>query len=860
MNESSSSIPHPFLGLISWQERKVVAKPLKLATTSNMYANSFCLSFPTPSRTPVESAEDVRVEEGQEQETGSIHGSEGSVTPPSSPEADRASPFMNPLFVARTEHEISQSTGGTAASAPPTQVQRSPPRMPPPSTPPGGPPAPSTAVKPARPPPAQRSPGMPRKQIGETTATTSPLSAATKTDLKKVSSDKAVASLADSESPVKDSKFGFAKPKKRTSGSDLKADPAPNANRFGASLKDACAASPSKIPVIIQSCIKSLRSDGLDETGLFRVSGSSARVNDLKAAYESGLDPLSAANHDTAPETIASLLKLYLRQVNGAVICSSKYAVFIQAVSTQPEWKRLDAVRMALRTELPPENFLVLSVLCEFLFQVSQHSEENMMPTSNLAVVFGPTLMPSPDDNALLNNSSRINLLVETLIIHHQWLFFSSESTPNPLQPAPEAEHASIAPSVVSAPPRKQRPAPRMPRAATTPESAVDVANAESVPPSQPSVQETEHSQPAHLTSSESKVAERAATDDSSEAPHTVAHTGNISSRVPPVRPKPSPSATKQHTTPTQSHEADAPHTPDENPVSLATQERAEVAETVAPEAPSAQETSEQQAPEEPAAPEEPEEKATEDQASDDVVEKVLAKFDYSSRQPTELSFKAGDVLFILQKPSDSWWYGVLDGSEGYVAVAYLDTAPAPNASDLQQTVTAHEQPSGVPETQRDDEYLQIDDASPVMKAQDSSDAPTFSFSMGHDEAAAAPVEEQATFSISFQPPADDETSTGEEKPGRMDEEDPNWKPPPPVGKGRSFVTLKQATKPAAHQHAAAPPIAPKPRAKPTSEDLPPPAPEDFPAPLLDGTGDLDDLPPPPADDLPPPLNDDIDV
>ena len=236
--------------------------------------------------------------------------------------------------------------------------------------------------------------------------------------------------------------------------------------RFGSPIKDTLTGGRT-VPLVVESSIRALKVLGVQETGLFRVSGSSSNVNELKLAFEAGQDPLAAADHPYPPESIASCLKQFLRQTAGSIICQDKYALFTAISSVQPEAARLAKVREALRTELPPENFDLLAVLCEFLNLVSAHADVNMMGTSNLAVVFGPTLMVSPNDDAMLLNSSRINALVELMIQHFQWLFYSATADPNPLE-KPAAEKLVAAPAGAGQPvpePKPRKPARRAPTA-----------------------------------------------------------------------------------------------------------------------------------------------------------------------------------------------------------------------------------------------------------------------------------------------------------------------------------------------------------------------------------------------------------
>lgn len=51
---------------------------------------------------------------------------------------------------------------------------------------------------------------------------------------------------------------------------------------------------------------------------------------------------------------------------------------------------------------------------------------------------------------------------------------------------------------------------------------------------------------------------------------------------------------------------------------------------------------------------------------------KVKALYDYDGITDVELSFIAGDVLTLIDKPSTNWWWCEFQGFEGYAPPSYL--------------------------------------------------------------------------------------------------------------------------------------------------------------------------------------------
>merc|ERR1719354_87286 len=55
----------------------------------------------------------------------------------------------------------------------------------------------------------------------------------------------------------------------------------------------------------------------------------------------------------------------------------------------------------------------------------------------------------------------------------------------------------------------------------------------------------------------------------------------------------------------------------------------------------------------------------------------VKALYDFSPTSPGELSFKAGDVLLVIQAEEEDWWDGELNGVEGAFPAAYVEKIAA---------------------------------------------------------------------------------------------------------------------------------------------------------------------------------------
>ena len=84
---------------------------------------------------------------------------------------------------------------------------------------------------------------------------------------------------------------------------------------FGGSLEEYAEATNQDIPLIIRSCIRVINLYGLHHQGVFRVSGSQVEINNFREAFERGEDPLADISDASDINSVAGVLKLYLREL-----------------------------------------------------------------------------------------------------------------------------------------------------------------------------------------------------------------------------------------------------------------------------------------------------------------------------------------------------------------------------------------------------------------------------------------------------------------------------------------------------------------------------------------------------------------
>uniref|UniRef100_A0A8D1J7M9 SLIT-ROBO Rho GTPase activating protein 1 n=1 Tax=Sus scrofa TaxID=9823 RepID=A0A8D1J7M9_PIG len=186
------------------------------------------------------------------------------------------------------------------------------------------------------------------------------------------------------------------------------------------------------IPLIVESCIRFINLYGLQHQGIFRVSGSQVEVNDIKNSFERGENPLAddQSNHDI--NSVAGVLKLYFRGLENPLFPKERFNDLISCIRIDNLYERALHIRKLLLT-LPRSVLVVMRYLFAFLNHLSQYSDENMMDPYNLAICFGPTLMPVPEIQDQVSCQAHVNEIVKTIIIHHETIFPDAKELDGPV-------------------------------------------------------------------------------------------------------------------------------------------------------------------------------------------------------------------------------------------------------------------------------------------------------------------------------------------------------------------------------------------------------------------------------------------
>ncbi|XP_007525092.1 rho GTPase-activating protein 24 isoform X2 [Erinaceus europaeus] len=177
-------------------------------------------------------------------------------------------------------------------------------------------------------------------------------------------------------------------------------------------------------PMLVEQCVDFIRQRGLKEEGLFRLPGQANLVKELQDAFDCGEKPSFDSNTDV--HTVASLLKLYLRELPEPVIPYAKYEDFLSCAKLLSRDEEAGVKELAKQVKsLPVVNYNLLKYICRFLDEVQSYSGVNKMSVQNLATVFGPNILrPKVEDPlTIMEGTVVVQQLMSMMISKHDCLF-----------------------------------------------------------------------------------------------------------------------------------------------------------------------------------------------------------------------------------------------------------------------------------------------------------------------------------------------------------------------------------------------------------------------------------------------------
>ncbi|XP_069368150.1 rho GTPase-activating protein 21a isoform X3 [Paralichthys olivaceus] len=224
---------------------------------------------------------------------------------------------------------------------------------------------------------------------------------------------------------------------------------------FGVRLDDCPPAQTNKfVPLIVEVCCNLVEERGLEYTGIYRVPGNNAAISNMQEELNNkGMNDIDIQDDKWRDlNVISSLLKSFFRKLPEPLFTNDRYSDFIEANRIEGPVERLKVLKRLLH-ELPDHHYETLKFLSAHLKCVAENSEKNKMEPRNLAIVFGPTLVRTTEDNMthMVTHMPDQYKIVETLIQNYNW-FFTEDGNGDPVtvshevsavesQPIPNIDH-----------------------------------------------------------------------------------------------------------------------------------------------------------------------------------------------------------------------------------------------------------------------------------------------------------------------------------------------------------------------------------------------------------------------------------
>ncbi|XP_005054856.1 PREDICTED: breakpoint cluster region protein isoform X2 [Ficedula albicollis] len=163
----------------------------------------------------------------------------------------------------------------------------------------------------------------------------------------------------------------------------------------------------SKVPYIVRQCVEEIERRGMEEVGIYRVSGVATDIQALKAAFDVNNKDVSVMMSEMDVNAIAGTLKLYFRELPEPLFTDELYPNFAEGIALSDPVAK-ESCMLNLLLSLPEPNLVTFLFLLDHLKRVAERESVNKMSLHNLATVFGPTLLrPSEKDSKIPANPTQ---------------------------------------------------------------------------------------------------------------------------------------------------------------------------------------------------------------------------------------------------------------------------------------------------------------------------------------------------------------------------------------------------------------------------------------------------------------------
>ncbi|CAK6952901.1 active breakpoint cluster region-related protein [Scomber scombrus] len=178
------------------------------------------------------------------------------------------------------------------------------------------------------------------------------------------------------------------------------------------------------VPHVVRCCAEEVERRGLDEVGIYRISGGATDIIALKAVFNSNLREAVTRLRCADVNTVSGVLKLYFRELPEPLIPAELFQSLAKMLEIEDLDLRLVSM-LALLESCPDANRYTFVYLLHHLQRVSEKQDKNKMTLLNLATVFGPSLVRPPvaglgQDGPTIDISQEVVIQVQVVFSYLQ--------------------------------------------------------------------------------------------------------------------------------------------------------------------------------------------------------------------------------------------------------------------------------------------------------------------------------------------------------------------------------------------------------------------------------------------------------
>ncbi|XP_065190467.1 uncharacterized protein LOC135821335 isoform X1 [Sycon ciliatum] len=211
---------------------------------------------------------------------------------------------------------------------------------------------------------------------------------------------------------------------------------------FGENIETVSLREADLVPAIVKICCSEVEKRGLEETGIYRISGLLSDVKSLKQAFDISIKDAQKLAEEVDVHAVSGCLKLYFREMPEPIFPRCMYNKFVEGLGLSNPEARQQCI-LSLLYSIPDPNLMTAIHLIKHLKVVSSQSSENKMNNQNLSTVFGPNLFKpdtkteEQDVSAALDVVSQVGVFVFLLELDLDVLLIEDKLPTNKLQEPP---------------------------------------------------------------------------------------------------------------------------------------------------------------------------------------------------------------------------------------------------------------------------------------------------------------------------------------------------------------------------------------------------------------------------------------